>query len=399
MMTSQLSSLATILCTIIYTADLVVPLFPKHLVRDLYCRDDYSICRYRSRHGGCAKNSGWMKWYCRRSCNMCHLKYECKSGLRVELPTECPQRMFDMSDNEIQQKILKIVEVGRIYDKFRYPNMTNDTFPLSAPQPNSIQIRSNMPGIQLRMYDGNEAAENTFKYHVQLIDYQAGNICGGAAIGDHFVLTVAHCVVNYTNGLSNGKGVIMKVGSVKYDQGSELRLTKIAVHEEYTGMNDRSTKREHDIALIFTRDQIDSDYIIELADRKEKVNERVQLSGLGYHRIASNGRPYSPDSLQIGVYEVLDEEPGDSEHTFVTTGDVANGDSGGPLTWKDKRGQNVLGGVHRGTFNLNAYNRLPPNYVAEYIRVFDFIEWIKDKQTELMSEEVFDEELGSINQI
>lgn len=57
----------------------------------------------------------------------------------------------------------------------------------------------------------------------------------------------------------------------------------------------------------------------------------------------------------------------------------------GPLVWKDKQGQNALGGVHRGTFNLNAYNkRLPPNYVAEYIRVIDFVDWIKEKQAELM---------------
>jgi len=123
---------------------------------------------------------------------------------------------------------------------------------------------------------GQPAEEGDFPYQVRI--YSVGNddigFCGGSVIGDKWVLTAAHCVMDVDK-------VMVGYGSVDRTQTKRIPSEKILMHPDY--LEGKAT----DVALIKLQDPIGGpDRIIRLADAQTENSSvtpgaKLVVSGWG----------------------------------------------------------------------------------------------------------------------
>jgi secreted trypsin-like serine protease len=254
---------------------------------------------------------------------------------------------------------------------------------------------------------GQPAEEGKYPWQVRLyssMDDQIG-FCGGSIIGDQWILTAGHCVLDT-------EAVVVGYGSIDRTQTKKIPSAKIIVHPAYLA------GEKADIALIKLAKPIPNAAAISLADPAQErrfmpAGAKVTVTGWGAiwdfpafenavqvmagrsalseRKLLTDEELQAPRKLHEVDVEVIDGNEcktvyqslqvsaftiGDTE--ICATGpsggkDSCFGDSGGPLVVAadNERGFTQVGIVSWGPQCGN------PLYPGVYTRVSSFADWVK----------------------
>ncbi|XP_003424989.1 trypsin-1-like [Nasonia vitripennis] len=261
---------------------------------------------------------------------------------------------------------------------------------------------------------GGEKASSSaeeIRYLVSLQTRDTEHFCGGSIIGDRFILTAAHCVVDGGNEFEDKPIRIVAGTNDLRDEDREplvIDVEKIYVPGNYNDSEWATSIPSSDIAVLKLNQSLNLRYNPRLKklrlprlNRRHKGNYRSYegedcvIAGFGWNKVkvkthrknkteyevgSSTDRLFRASAKVIGNAECQDyyvNPIGDSElcarvdeHNDDTPQGVCRGDSGGPLVYKSNTIIGVVSGISIGC-NEN-------NEPGIYCRVSAYIEFIKN---------------------
>lgn len=262
-----------------------------------------------------------------------------------------------------------------------------------------------------RAYDAMLADDDTCKIHLaERATFELAHKCGGAWIGDGWVVTAAHCVDNIP-GFGGREGNVLsdrrlRLGTqnLTIDDGL-FAIDAVVIHGEY-----KQTRKLDDIALVRVVDdprvaaftasgRLAALPLMGAGDRAFDAGEELRVTGWGWmgqrnerdlvsrrdsaQRLQRNPADlqqltlnYLPDAQCAAEYGVF-YGPGTlcagtlaADHSIEAGKDSCQGDSGGPLTREEDGGKRSLVGVVSGGKGCGA------GKPAIYTRMSYYADWI-----------------------
>lgn len=193
--------------------------------------------------------------------------------------------------------------------------------------------------VQGRVVGGQVAEDGFAPYQISLQGMYGGHLCGGAIIGEQWVLTAAHCVYGYNPPYLRVHTGFNRLSEV--DKGDVYLVDEYWVHCNYNNPN-----YFNDIALMHINGTIKFDertQPVKLPEQPMKAGDDVILTGWGDLEFGGPGT----DDLQKLTTKYLPYEDCVAAHklsglssmvdvghicTFTREGEGScHGDSGGPL--------------------------------------------------------------------
>ncbi|EDW36182.1 GL16818 [Drosophila persimilis] len=241
------------------------------------------------------------------------------------------------------------------------------------------------PASDGRIVGGMEVSTiGEFPYQAS-VQLNGQHICGGAVIGDHFVLTAAHCfedlepwsVLDYS----------VRVGSSEHASGGQLlSLQRIIPHGGYNPQS-----HDNDLALLILNARLNfTEHLqaVPLASAQDpKSRTRLLVSGWGFQSEEAAGEQQTGAGVAsvLRFVEVDHVDIGQCRLAYrqvlpITQGmlcaardghDSCQGDSGGPLVGIQEDGSATLYGIV--SWGLGCAN---PDYPGVYTSVTAFRRWI-----------------------
>ncbi|PNF13584.1 Chymotrypsin BI [Cryptotermes secundus] len=229
--------------------------------------------------------------------------------------------------------------------------------------------------------NGYTATHGQFPWQVAII-IDNSYFCGGSLISDDWVLTAAHCAINFTSfdvTLGSSQVDILSPGS------RTLQSRTSFIHEEYD-----SSRINNDIALIKLPQMIDFTlYILpaRLPSRAQVndtlVGETLRCSGWGIicddcSEISSTLQYVDLSVITNSVCQEVFGELITDTKICVSTGDLkspCNGDSGGPLVFQEDDGRYTEVGIVSFGHILGCER----GYPVAFTRITSYLDWIEEK--------------------
>ncbi|KAL1375531.1 hypothetical protein pipiens_004646 [Culex pipiens pipiens] len=213
--------------------------------------------------------------------------------------------------------------------------------------------------------------------------------CGGSLIWDNFVLTAAHCAIDYRNVAPD----VVRFGDLNIftEEGDEY-AQQIGIAKFIRHPGHRFSSHYHDIALIQLERNVTINETVLPACLWTDMEVRFKrMDAVGWGKVGFSGEQ-SPELLKMGLSPVSNEECGKvfnkANNRRLRTGlqeyhicasdekaDTCEGDSGGPLQVKlmhNMRETPFIVGVT--SFGLPC----SPENPGVYTRVASYVDWIVD---------------------
>jgi V8-like Glu-specific endopeptidase len=164
----------------------------------------------------------------------------------------------------------------------------------------------------------------------------AGNqsACTGTLIGTRAVLTAAHCVATKTPPYQLIDPVNFYIGGL---YGTRYTAASAIVHPGYAGGNNA------DIAVVLLKEDVTEFSPIQIASSPPVVGEEVVL--VGYGRTGEESGSFGTMHRAVNIISSVEAQIFRIEGVGGGTGNICNGDSGGP-TFAKRNGREVLIGIH-----------------------------------------------------
>ncbi|KAH8280500.1 hypothetical protein KR018_008886, partial [Drosophila ironensis] len=229
-----------------------------------------------------------------------------------------------------------------------------------------------------RIVGGEVTTIGEFPYQVS-VQYKDQHICGGAIIGERFVLTAAHC---FEEPLSS-EDYSVRVSSSEHARGGHLlSLRRVITHGGYSPQS-----HDNDLALLILNARLNfTEYLkpVPLAtesDPPPTADTRLLVSGWGFQQ--EDAEAVSPQLrfVEVDLVEATQCRSAYRQVLPVTSRmmcaarpghDSCQGDSGGPLVGVQPEGGTArLYGIV--SWGLGCAN---PSYPGVYTRVSAFRNWI-----------------------
>uniref|UniRef100_A0A7S2WA50 Peptidase S1 domain-containing protein n=1 Tax=Eucampia antarctica TaxID=49252 RepID=A0A7S2WA50_9STRA len=243
---------------------------------------------------------------------------------------------------------------------------------------------------------GGKDAPQPYPYFALLIDvtsrgaYWAG--CGGALVASDFILTAAHCITwdgridnAYINAYSPWLGnTALKNPSTKYPK-EFASVEEIFVHPKYV----KSNNPPHDMALIKLSQPVQNDYFtpINLPPPVgwKNLQDNDPLTIIGFGHTLYGGDAARPKYLQEAEVNLVNQVICENSYNNVNIDssmlcakgvnykiDSCNGDSGGPLIFKENGVEYLMGVTSWG------YGCALEGYPGVYASTQDALPWIHE---------------------
>ncbi|XP_038109445.1 uncharacterized protein LOC119765015 isoform X2 [Culex quinquefasciatus] len=213
--------------------------------------------------------------------------------------------------------------------------------------------------------------------------------CGGSLIWDNFVLTAAHCAIDYRNVPPD----VVRFGDLNIftEEGDEY-AQQIGIAKFVRHPGHRFSSHYHDIALIRLERNVTINETVLPACLWTDMEVRFKrMDAIGWGKVGFSGEQ-SPELLKMGLSPISNEECGKvfnketnrrlrtglQEHHICASdekADTCEGDSGGPLQVKlmhNMRETPFIVGVT--SFGLPC----SPENPGVYTRVASYVDWIVD---------------------
>ena len=230
---------------------------------------------------------------------------------------------------------------------------------------------------QNRIINGQDAEANEWPWMASLQALKQ-HFCGGSVIGRRWIITAAHCLVRKDGSRLKPTSIAVTLGDHDDTEQSETDKTEVydvdyyILHEKY-----RRRSITNDIAVIKVKKSIDLRLHTPVCLPRRNANfaySKATAVGWGY-----DGRK-NPARLQEGTLTIKAKSSCSRYRygNFCAGGSgvgVCFGDSGGPLTVKNRQGRHILAGIT--SFGItNDCNVYVPSYFAD---VSYYRDWIKKK--------------------
>ncbi len=228
-----------------------------------------------------------------------------------------------------------------------------------------------------RIVGGEDAQRGEFPW---LVSLQGPWSCGASLIGDEWILTAAHCVVDDLNQVMPAEDFELAIGALYLSEVTQTHpIEQIIVHPGYD-----PTTMENDIALLRLTQPYDLTYPRLALNQDPSIPQPGDLATVaGWGALASEGA--SSDRMQkvsvpiVSLAQANDPKAygGDILPSMLAAGfiqggkDSCQGDSGGPLV-VEVQGKSIQVGVvswGKGCAEPYAY--------GIYTRVAAFIDWVE----------------------
>ena len=246
--------------------------------------------------------------------------------------------------------------------------------PGSAPW--QVEIYSTYVYTPQEIADDDKATDNK-RFLRDRAGWEVHHMCGGAYIGNDWIVTAAHCVVLHVAGDDVRQLRRVRVGTQDLTTGgTTYRIERVVIHKDYD-----DARHRHDIALVHIAPDGETDLQAarrmqpirlldeQRGDRKLEPADEVSVTGWGWTSVRDEKSPrlFGRDGrlmhgsvallevdLQVyspSVCELIPEYRGMAgmicagSDSPLESHDTCQGDSGGPLTRANGSHERVLVGV------------------------------------------------------
>ncbi|WP_257264722.1 serine protease [Endozoicomonas sp. ONNA2] len=232
----------------------------------------------------------------------------------------------------------------------------------------------------IRIVGGDELSPFSRPYMASLKVLEQIHFCGGAYIGEKYVLTAAHCVEAVED---DADYVSVWLGGHKLSEPDNGRFYQVARFYTHPGYNNET--QDNDIAIIELQQDVEGIEPVALISEElfAGINKSSVLEAMGWGTLGyGKGQP---DTLQVVQVPYVDRELCNSgEHydgaitkSMLCAGfdeggkDSCQGDSGGPLVYHHQGTMYQLGVVSWG------YGCAVPGYPGVYTNIVELLDWIR----------------------